>query len=117
MFNKLKKDTHNQILLEAIKLALAGIVGGLIGAQANDKLTRRREKDAGKDKRKLDFLAFLAHWRSEIKTPPHNNGMVFHDDGGIQAFLAGLHRFHAEQEKVRTDYPNQTQFAELVEKV
>ena len=42
-------NNFNQILLEAIKLSLAGIIGGLIGARANDKLTRRREQDAGRD--------------------------------------------------------------------
>ena len=59
-------DTFNQILLEAIKLALAGIAGGLIGARANDKLTRQREKDSGISSRKREFLAFMAMWKTEI---------------------------------------------------
>jgi hypothetical protein len=107
-------NNFNQILLEAIKLTLAGIIGGLIGARTNDKLTRRREQDAGRDSRKLDFLAFLACWRSEINTPPHNKGIVYMDDGGVQAFLTGLHRFHAEQERVRNDCLDRKKFAQLV---
>lgn len=101
-------------MFEAIKLALTGIVGGLIGARANDKLARRREQDAGREKRKLDFHAFLACWRSEIKTPPHNKGIVYIDDGGVQAFLDRLHQFHAEQERVKNDYPDRNKFAQLV---
>jgi hypothetical protein len=107
-------NNFNQIMLEAIKLALAGIIGGLIGARANDKLARRREQEAGRDRRKLDFLAFLARWRSEIKTPPHNKGIVYVDDGGVQAFLDWLHQFQAEQERVRDDYPDRNTFAQLV---
>jgi hypothetical protein len=72
-------NSFNQIMFEAIKLALAGIIGGLIGARANDKLTRRRERDTGRERRKLDFHAFLACRRSEIKTPPHNKGIVYVD--------------------------------------
>lgn len=107
----------NQILLEAIKLAFAGIIGGLIGARANDKLARRREQDAGRDNRKRDFLAFLASWRSEINTPPHTKGMVFLDDGGIQAFLAGLNQFNAEKERVRNDYLDMKKIAHLAGRV
>ena len=38
-------DTFYQILLEAIKLILAGVAGGLIGARDNDKLTILRDRD------------------------------------------------------------------------
>lgn len=110
-------NNFNQILLEAIKLSLAGIIGGLIGARANDNLTRRREQDAGRDNRKLNFLAFLARWRSEINTPQHSNGAFEVDDGGVQAFQAGLHQFHAEQERVRDDYPAREKFAQLVSRI
>jgi hypothetical protein len=110
----LNNENFNQILLEAIKLALAGIIGGLIGARANDKLARRREQDAGRDNRKRDFLAFIASWRSEINTPPHKNGIVFTDDGGVLAFLTGLHQFNAEKERVRNDYSDLEKFAHLV---
>ncbi len=46
-----------EILFEAVRIACAGILGGLIGARANDKLARRRDKDSGlaADK-KLIFL-------------------------------------------------------------
>jgi hypothetical protein len=107
-------NIFNQIFLEFIKLALVGIIGGLIGARANDKLARRREQDAGRDSRKRDFLAFVASWRSEIYTPPHKDGMVFLDDGGVLAFLNGLHQFNAEKERVRNDYSNLEKFAQLV---
>lgn len=110
-------NNFNQILLEAIKLSLAGIIGGLIGARANDKLTRRREQDAGRDSRKLNFRAFLARWRSEINTPQHSNRAFEVDDGGIQTFQAGLHQFHAEQERVRDDYPDREKFAQLVGRI
>ncbi len=107
----------NDILFEAIKLALAGIIGGLIGARANDKLARKREQDTGRDNRKRNFLSFLASWRSEISMPPNTRGMVFIDDCGIQAFLAGIHQFNAEKERVRNDYPDVAKFAQLVFRV
>jgi hypothetical protein len=52
-------ETFNQILLEAIKLALAGIAGGLIGARANDRLARRRERETAIREDKLKFIPFL----------------------------------------------------------
>ena len=52
-------DTFYQILLEAIKLALAGIAGGLIGARANDRLARRRERETAVREDKLRFIPFL----------------------------------------------------------
>jgi hypothetical protein len=52
-------NTFNQILLEAIKLILAGIAGGLIGAWANDRLTRKREQDSSIANR-------LRHFRDDI---------------------------------------------------
>lgn len=57
----------NQIILEAIKLILAGVIGGLIGARANDRLTRNRERDAGVASRRREFLGFIAGWRSEME--------------------------------------------------
>src|SRR5271154_2485707 len=62
-------ELFNQITLEAIKLVLAGIIGGLIGARANDRLTRRREKDAGMANRKREFLAFMAQLLAEAQRP------------------------------------------------
>ncbi len=52
-------DTLYQILLEAIKLALAGILGGLIGARANDKFARKRDQDAGIMAEKLKFIPLI----------------------------------------------------------
>jgi len=52
-------ETFNQILLEAIKLVLAGIAGGLIGARANDKLARRREQDAEKRASRQKLVATI----------------------------------------------------------
>ena len=36
------------------------------------------------------------------------------DDGGVLAFLNGLHQFNAEKERVRNDYSNLEKFAQLV---
>jgi hypothetical protein len=45
-----------QILLETIKITLVGILGGLIGARANDKFARKRDQDAVIAKDKKDFI-------------------------------------------------------------
>jgi hypothetical protein len=58
-------NEFNDIILEAIKLILAGIIGGLIGARANDRLTRNRERESGVANRKRDFLAFMAQLKAQ----------------------------------------------------
>ena len=55
----------DQIILEVIRVVLAGIVGGLIGARANDRLTRHRDRDAGIANRRREFLAFMAQAKAE----------------------------------------------------
>jgi len=67
-----------EIFLEAVKLILAGLLGGLIGARANDRLTRNRERESGISCRKRSFLAFMAQFKAEaVNTHPTKWGDFF----------------------------------------
>jgi hypothetical protein len=44
---------------EFVRLAFAGLAGGLIGAYASDRLTRRREKESGIRAEKLKFIPLV----------------------------------------------------------
>jgi hypothetical protein len=65
----------DQILFEAIKVACAGIAGGLIGARANDKFTRKRERERDLENRRLRFREFLIGWRLEIASVQNGGRM------------------------------------------
>jgi hypothetical protein len=59
------------MMFEIVKLVVSsvfgGIVGGLIVAYTNDKLTRNRERDSGRAGRKLTFLAFMVQLKAETE--------------------------------------------------
>jgi hypothetical protein len=63
-FHQIVSETIRISIPEFIRLAFAGMAGGLIGAYVNDKLTRKRERDAGIANRKRIFLSFLNGWQA-----------------------------------------------------
>jgi len=102
-------ENFNQIILEAVKLALAGIIGGLIGARANDRFTRSRDASP----RKRAFVGFLKGWKSEIFSavihgiwPPSEN-----------AYRLKLASFLAEVEQVRDVFRDRQRFDDMTKRV
>ena len=101
----------NQILLEAIKLVLAGIAGGLIGARANDKLARGRDADA----RKRVFVGFLQKWQAEIAHVVIPS--IFVTDPAIAAYNDRLGEFCEQAGWVQDCYPDAERFKDLAHRV
>jgi hypothetical protein len=103
------------IILEFIKLLLAGIAGGLIGAKANDRLTRNRDADG----RKRDFVGFLSKWRSEISSPsPKISGAFYYPDHvAKEVYRNELASFNSKIAMVRLDFINKQEFDALTKRL
>lgn len=106
-------NNFNQILLEAIKLALAGIAGGLIGARANDRFARIRDRDAGMANRRREFLVFMKSWRGDLERPRFGSGS---EDAAPKIFLDGLLAWHGFVALICDDFTGESRikFDELV---
>ncbi len=92
-----------QSVIEFTRLILAGLVGGLIGAYTNDRLTRMREKDIGKDNRKRSFRGFLKSESGKIEAVQIvgiNEGMLF---AAHQSSVSGIRE---ECAKILDDIPD-----------
>jgi hypothetical protein len=61
----------NQAVIELVRLIGAGVVGGLIATYATHRLTRTRERESGRDKRKREFRSFIVQFRSEAADRHH----------------------------------------------
>jgi hypothetical protein len=94
-------STLDQIILEVIKLALAGIAGGLIGAKANDKLARSRDRESGIANRRREFLVFMRAWRKEVDMAYNDHEAIYKIPGLFGSTIAG---FCASAETIRCDY-------------
>lgn len=106
----------NDIFFEAIKLVLAGIIGGLIGARANDKFTRAREKESGIAQRKRDFIAYIRQWRSEIELAERDIDK-WGVNGIIKTYQLGLPSFNAGIGRVQPDFRDRKEFNELTSRI
>jgi hypothetical protein len=106
--------TFYQIFLEAIKLVLAGIAGGLIGARANDRLARDRDSNA----RKRVFVGFLQKWQAEIAIPNRDQPQFFAmTDPAIVAYDSKLAAFCEQVAWVKGCYPDADKFKALTVRV
>ena len=81
---------------EFIRLAFAGMAGGLVGAYVNDRLTRRREAEKASDDRMRQDEQSRAIFRSAICALKAQVGKV--DDGKFPYWFSNMMQVEVEKQ-------------------
>ena len=89
---------------EFIRLAFAGMAGGLLGAYINDRLTRKRENESGVSTRRRDFLTFMHSWRKAAEGIVSRYDAIDHFPGW---FIENIPGFCGFAETIRADFTDE----------
>lgn len=91
-------------IIDIARLVAAGIAGGLITALANHYFTKSRERAAGVNMRRREFIAFMHSWKVEVSRKYMESGGYFRH---ASSFCDVLSEFVAQSKRIREDFQSQ----------